>query len=598
MPDPEAHIAAALRALPRGRDALRTLFWETLGFDRVNLPVPHDLLPRNGPHALAEALIWAERDGVKVILCRARADSITDEMARAVAIAVRRTWREALVLLCPAAEASWDLLVGVPRKPGHPPSFRRVMRSGELSVHDHAPRRLSLLLAEEGTPFSQAMQALYRASRPIADPVSTFLFQLSPGLRERLRGTEFEAFVHRVSAAYPILTPVEERRLARRIAAGDRAASDELVLSNIRLAIWTAKRFQREPVEFEDLVQHALLGVVRAAKGFDGERSIRFSTYATPAAFRSCWAPLGHGPGVVRIPRPAVKHLRAIRAADEASHALTGRSLSPAEFSARFDPDGLARPLDVAPLERPESFERRTVKVRGEASSDFDPARIVAERLDPPTNAARVHEVMATFIPRDRDILHRRFGDPGQEAPTLELLGAHHGVSKERVRQIVLDRLDDLRRSLCNRWPDDYPRLAAHADHRRATNLSARDATTRIAPPVEAPHAVPTPPARDPIHSVTPFPRPASSPPPPVPAAVPPASPKDLALAPSDPRPLVYRFGHVPAQSPLPTPPPSPAPTIFRFGNPQPSRTQTRIPFNPPPLGIVPGTTPTAAAGT
>jgi RNA polymerase sigma factor (sigma-70 family) len=102
--------------------------------------------------------------------------------------------------------------------------------------------------------------------------------EYSPGLSEFLR----RAGKHR------LLTAQEERDLARRIAQGDDAARHALVLANVRLAVDVAAKFRGRGIEFEDLVQAALIGLDVAARKFDPERRVRFSTYAWNWVFQNC----------------------------------------------------------------------------------------------------------------------------------------------------------------------------------------------------------------------------------------------------------------------------------------------------------------------
>ena len=90
----------------------------------------------------------------------------------------------------------------------------------------------------------------------------------------------FQLFLNQ-AAHYPLLTAEEEVELAQRIERGDLEAKERLINSNVRLVISNARRYQGLGMSMQDLVQEAMLGLIRAAEKFDWRRGYKFSTYAT-----------------------------------------------------------------------------------------------------------------------------------------------------------------------------------------------------------------------------------------------------------------------------------------------------------------------------
>jgi DNA-directed RNA polymerase sigma subunit (sigma70/sigma32) len=78
----------------------------------------------------------------------------------------------------------------------------------------------------------------------------------------------------------PVLTIEEEQAIGRRIQKGDGAALNSLVVANQRFATYMASRYRRQDVEMDDLIQEANMGLLLAARHFDPDRGVRFSTYA------------------------------------------------------------------------------------------------------------------------------------------------------------------------------------------------------------------------------------------------------------------------------------------------------------------------------
>ena len=81
---------------------------------------------------------------------------------------------------------------------------------------------------------------------------------------------------------HPLLTREQEVQLAKAIEAGDKAARDKMVQSNLRLAISIAKQYNKSGCSLEDLIQESTVGLMEAVDRFDWRKGFKFSTYA-------CW---------------------------------------------------------------------------------------------------------------------------------------------------------------------------------------------------------------------------------------------------------------------------------------------------------------------
>jgi RNA polymerase primary sigma factor len=190
-----------------------------------------------------------------------------------------------------------------------------------------------------------------------------------------------------------LLTAPEEVSLARRIERGDRAAKDRMILANLRLVIWVAKRFQGRGLALEDLIQEGTLGLIRAVEKFDWRRGCRFSTYAIWWIRQAC--------------------LRAVRNA--------------------------SAPVVVRSLDEPigdDGLELGDLVGDDRAGDGFD---AVERRLD-----ARIFLAEAALVlpSRERYVVARRYGP---SPATLNQVGAELGVTRERARQLEHNALLHLR---------------------------------------------------------------------------------------------------------------------------------------------------------
>src|SRR5918997_2668895 len=121
----------------------------------------------------------------------------------------------------------------------------------------------------------------------------------------------FQLFVNQ-AMKYPLLTAAEEIDLAQRIEKGDLAAKERLINSNLRLVIKFAPGYQGHGLDLGDLVQEAMLGLIRAAEKFDWRRGYKFSTYAVLWIKQSIQRGLDNTGRPVRIPAHIAQRERTV----------------------------------------------------------------------------------------------------------------------------------------------------------------------------------------------------------------------------------------------------------------------------------------------
>src|SRR6476469_6290046 len=125
----------------------------------------------------------------------------------------------------------------------------------------------------------------------------------------------FQLFVNQASK-YPLLTAAEEVELAKAIERGDLAAKERLINSNLRLVIKFARRYQGHGLALQDLVQEAMLGLIRAAEKFDWRRGYKFSTYAVLWIKQAIQRGLDNTGRPVRIPAHVAQRERTVNRID------------------------------------------------------------------------------------------------------------------------------------------------------------------------------------------------------------------------------------------------------------------------------------------
>ncbi|MGB0128561.1 MAG: RNA polymerase sigma factor RpoS [Rhodocyclaceae bacterium] len=254
--------------------------------------------------------------------------------------------------------------------------------------------------------------------------------------------------------ANPLLTADQERDLARRVRQGDFAARQKMIERNLRLVVNIAKHYLNRGIPLLDLVEEGNLGLIHALEKFDPERGFRFSTYATWWIRQNIERAIMNQSRTIRLPVHVVKELNQVL-----------RTLRRLEMGG----NGEASAEEVALLlERSVEDVRHILSLNEHTASldaplDVDPNLSIGESL-PDENAENPETKMqnleiGTLVyawvellgEKQRLVIESRYGLNGSEVHTLEELAAELGLTRERVRQIQLEALAQLRRILRRR---------------------------------------------------------------------------------------------------------------------------------------------------
>src|SRR5919198_1045392 len=176
-----------------------------------------------------------------------------------------------------------------------------------------------------------------RGEHAFQTPAPEHLERRGDDHRAALETTDsFQLFVNQASR-YPLLTREEEVELAQRIERGDLAAKERLINSNLRLVIKFARRYQGHGLSMQDLVQEAMLGLIRAAEKFDWRRGYKFSTYAVLWIKQSIQRGLDNSGRAVRIPAHVAQRERTVNRIEAELRARADRDPSDEEVAAKAE---------------------------------------------------------------------------------------------------------------------------------------------------------------------------------------------------------------------------------------------------------------------
>ncbi len=249
----------------------------------------------------------------------------------------------------------------------------------------------------------------------------------------------------------PLLTKNEEVQLARRIEMGDKRAKDRMIRSNLRLVISIAKNYYTQEMDLLDLIQEGNTGLIRAVEKFDYRRGFKFSTYATWWIRQAITRAIANQDRNIRIPVHMIEKINKMVRTERKLLQETGREPNDDELAAElgFDPQEVQEMRRIA--QRTTSLET-PVGDDGDAElGDFiqnqnnpDPADAV-ESIIAKENLDRV---LKALDERERKVVELRFGLKGEHPRTLAEVSSRFNVSRERIRQIEVKALEQIKAAL------------------------------------------------------------------------------------------------------------------------------------------------------
>lgn len=267
----------------------------------------------------------------------------------------------------------------------------------------------------------------------------------------------FDVYVKQVGRK-PILTREQEVELFKALEAAEAAGQDaevtrimnELTMRNLRLVISIARRYPDRGLSISDLVQEGNLGLLKAIARFEHDRGYKFSTYSTWWIRQSIQRAIANQAKVVRVPVHMVEVVNSVAKARAQLKADLFRDPTVEELA-------VGAKLSVQAVEQVEKFMHEQASVEELGGEEVDIIELFGaireeKKADETASEERIREMrmrvdaaLRSLVEREKEVLILRFGLLDGVERTLEEVGRHFQVTRERIRQIEEKALRKLR---------------------------------------------------------------------------------------------------------------------------------------------------------
>lgn len=263
--------------------------------------------------------------------------------------------------------------------------------------------------------------------------------------------TDAKNYIESIETKYNI-QPIEVKRSLQTILIGEQEAGQakrELVEANLRLVVSIAKKYTNRGLQFLDLIQEGNIGLMKAVDKFEWRRGYKFSTYATWWIRQAITRAIADQARTIRIPVHMIETINKLIRTSRLLVQELGREPNSEEIAKRMDipVSKVRKVLKIA--QEPISLETPIGEEEDSHLGDFIEDKTILNPAESVTfsNLREItDEVLATLTPREEKVIKMRFGlgNTGSEH-TLEEVGQHFAVTRERIRQIEAKALRKLR---------------------------------------------------------------------------------------------------------------------------------------------------------
>ncbi len=270
--------------------------------------------------------------------------------------------------------------------------------------------------------------------------------------RERGRGDTATWYLGNISKT-SLLTPEQEREVARRIALGDENARQLMIESNLRLVTSIAKRFKGRGLSFLDLIEEGNLGLIKAVDKFDLSKGTKLSTYATWWIMQGITRAISDHSRTIRLPPHKTEEVRiSLRTREELARKKESPNVTRKEWADAMlvSPKRIATLQGVVGLNKNLLWLDQPITDSSGSLNHHDDisgkdVSLTQEKIEGREQSEKIEKALKGLPPREAEVIRLRFGLQDGVEWTLKDIGNAFDVTRERVRQIETEALKKLR---------------------------------------------------------------------------------------------------------------------------------------------------------
>jgi RNA polymerase primary sigma factor len=278
---------------------------------------------------------------------------------------------------------------------------------------------------------------------------------------ESLASNAYHLYLHEIGKV-KLLTAEEEIAIVKRIKRGDKEAREHMIKANLRLVVKIAREYEGMGLPLLDLINEGNIGLMKGVDRFDPKKGAKFSTYASLWIKQAIRRALTNLSKTIRLPVHVMEKLSRIRKSEVKLHETLDREPTDEEVAkdlklnvrrVRQYREAAKAPVSLdSPIGDDDSASVSEVVADTSAAAPFD-------QMVNSTDNEMLREVLGTLNEREGKILAMRFGLDDDQPRTLEELGEHFGLTRERIRQIQEQALRKMRQLIEKR--DTLPDVVA-----------------------------------------------------------------------------------------------------------------------------------------